>query len=663
MSEIWIWTELLAFDNTREDFCVQEYLDRIGSKPYGIHLLLSSVDFVMLHDPITQEKELFPDVCSRFGHERNEERERQNWTNHQLRGLIKQFQSRGIKVFFSVFILNLQNKFHQEYVSTHPEIRLGCSKYGIDNAISFLARLKDGRLFDDVFREKLLEVVQDYGFDGWVGCDGQGPGWSLTHSDCSDNFVMQFAEHIGIQRIPPEFLAPAGDCEEKMKRRIDYIWQNLRREWADFTSYRWNYMWTNITADLHKIGRQAMIYSPFAKSAFESIFYFGLDYRHLKDTGIDYLVTESVTTSCSMLYGGEERVFEHSAIIAEFKTVLPKCKLIVMSAVKDVVESFDPLRHAPARLERDIFVNTNQCLLSNNQGRRCADGHMVCLGDGLTTADWQYLDRLHKMCFDFDLAAAGDFAWLSVPAIYDALRDDHEANGTWPPYHYVTQLQRSCALDISCVCTADDITTQQPLVVPLFDLLPTDLQQKVLARKGYTVIIGNLKKMALPADASCISCPINDNYTVACAVLNGAAQPQPPVAVVNPQFNAKFDCSTWNSYVRNSCPKMVIPEEFWSHVGSLIKANLPAPLVSELSDGMHSMSLSDSAGQKRLAIFSVKDIYASTKCRFADSVQSINKLSPFPYSPLQVHEHQLTSGDCRPTVNLPPNGMIMFDLN
>ena len=230
-NEAWIWVELLAFDNTQKDFGVGEYLDKIGFIPDGISFLFSSIDFILLHKPMDSEYGLLPDVCSRRGHEGNEERRRQKWTNFQLRGLVNELHKYNIKLFCSIFIYYMNNQFHHEWASDHPEILLGDKVHGSNNAVSMLARLNDGTLFEDFFVAKLTEVVQDYNFDGWHGPDGQGPGWSLTHSDCSDEFVFQFAEYLGENRIDRKYLQKMNDSREKMNQRIDYIWKNFNCEW------------------------------------------------------------------------------------------------------------------------------------------------------------------------------------------------------------------------------------------------------------------------------------------------------------------------------------------------------------------------------------------------------------------------------------------------
>ncbi len=59
-------------------------------------------------------------------------------------------------------------------------------------------------------------------------------------------------------------------------------------------------------------------------------------------------------------------MFDYCAAIAELKAAAPGMKFIMMPGVKDVVESYDSLRHAPARLERDFYMLSNQTMFRKN---------------------------------------------------------------------------------------------------------------------------------------------------------------------------------------------------------------------------------------------------------------------------------------------------------
>ena len=103
ISEQWYWIELIGFDKNKADFGVEDFLSRNSGKVYGISLLLYNCDFVNLHKGIDKEEEIDLSCCSYAGHQYNEEREIQRWTNYELRELVAQIHKHGVKVIFSVF--------------------------------------------------------------------------------------------------------------------------------------------------------------------------------------------------------------------------------------------------------------------------------------------------------------------------------------------------------------------------------------------------------------------------------------------------------------------------------------------------------------------------------------------------------------------------------
>lgn len=100
--ENWYWIELIGFDNTQEDYGVKHFVENVPQIK-GVSLLFSNIDFVNCHTDSVTEQELLPCDCSYGGHKYSEERERQVWTNFQLKGLIGSLHSYGIKVLFSFF--------------------------------------------------------------------------------------------------------------------------------------------------------------------------------------------------------------------------------------------------------------------------------------------------------------------------------------------------------------------------------------------------------------------------------------------------------------------------------------------------------------------------------------------------------------------------------
>ncbi|MBM3500375.1 MAG: hypothetical protein FJX74_17090, partial [Armatimonadetes bacterium] len=321
-TEVWIWTELLAFDSAAPDLGVGAYLDRLGFTPTGVSLLAAASDFVVLHEGLGAERPLFPDVCARFGQAGNEERQRQEWTNHQLRDLVSGLRAAGIRVYVSVFAAYHHDRFHPEWLSDHPEARIVYSHLGVTDGVQFLARLTDGAYYHDLFAAQLARVLTDYGFDGFHGPDCLGPGGSLSFNDCSDGMAAQFAEFLG-QDCPVELRSEVGWEQPALAARMELICTRLYPQWVEFNLLRWEQCWAAIVASARSVGKGTMINSANTKSAFEGMFIYGMDYRRIARLGVEYLVVETVAANLALIHGGDERHYDFAATLAEMAAFVP----------------------------------------------------------------------------------------------------------------------------------------------------------------------------------------------------------------------------------------------------------------------------------------------------------------------------------------------------
>ena len=84
-----IWMPLIGFDRDKEDKGVGEYLKSTGFVPKTMSVFLFHSDIFNQHEGMDKEFTLHPDNCSYYGSPRNEFRERQPWTNYDLRTLGK----------------------------------------------------------------------------------------------------------------------------------------------------------------------------------------------------------------------------------------------------------------------------------------------------------------------------------------------------------------------------------------------------------------------------------------------------------------------------------------------------------------------------------------------------------------------------------------------
>ena len=661
--EIWIWTELLAFDNTASDLGVTRYLTECGELPYGISLLLSAADFVVLHQGMEREYSLFADVCTRFGHDGNGIRSRQNWTNYQLRKLIKLLQNKKIKVFFSVFASYFNNQYHQEWASSHREVFLYYDDLGETPGINVLARLKDGTYYEDIFSEKLKMVMTDYCFDGFHGPDYFGPGEVIAHNDCSDSFIGQFIEYLG-ERCPDELKIKAGNDISLLAGRMKFIWQNLHADYIRFNIERWTSFWKKIIAVLRELGKESMINSAWTKSAMESMYIYGIDYRRIAELGLDYLVVETCAGGLALINGGHDFYFDFAATLAEMKAFLPKTKVIFLHGVKDVVESYDILKHAPGRLEREFFTLSNIYMVSHNHLVRCADGFLVCLGDGLTGEDWTYLRSIWNIGFGFAAEQAGDITWLWDNSTIDALLDEYPRLGTWPGFKQISALMDIGGVNIQTIARFEELEgLSGAIIVPNADLLPPEKLEKLKQyQRGAMVLMGNLTEEMVSLSAGNISCRISENYCFRCAVFGG--KPSRREIVEKGLHDYEFCQPPLSFWIPGEYQS--IPDVFWEKAGALINEilNLTVEAAPSCRD-LRFLKMYDAKKKMRLALVSRQATYFSPVWNCTAEILSVEKCSVFPYLSLTVRDnHVFTNSSCDSfrSLHIPPFGIIAMDI-
>jgi hypothetical protein len=427
--EPWIWTEFLAFDNTSKDFGVSAYLEKTGFIPEVICLLSSTPDIVLQHQPLTEEIVLSPAICSRDGHAGNEERRRQDWTNFQLRSLVKSLQQAGVKVYLSLFTVFYQNEHHHEWMSDHPEALQEWDYQGKGLNINVTRRFNDGTYIEDYFIGKMVQTIVDYGFDGWHGPDGFGPltSGALVCTDCGDDIMDQFAATIQTE-LPECVTCVSNENTDLLIERMAWIWGNVRKEWIKFNINRWAAFWTKMTAALHNVNKKAAINSAWTKACFEAEYRYGIDYKKIMNTQVDYMIVETVAAGVALSGGDDfDLHYEYLAMFMEIKAYAPELKLISLHGIKDITENWDLLRHAPTMLQREFYSLANVYY----GGKRVSSGFLACLGDGIKADEWTSLRELWDASFAGDSIKQGVVTVIWSDDAHSKLLDDYIAHGTW----------------------------------------------------------------------------------------------------------------------------------------------------------------------------------------------------------------------------------------
>lgn len=651
--ELWIWTELLAFDNTSPDFGVQEYLKHIGKVPYGISIL-SGYDLVLYHEPLEKETVMPPQICSRGGHLSNGIRDRQEWTNFQIKALVDELHTHGIKVLISVFAAPMNKFFGREFIYEHcPE-----------NQYAFVGKLNDGRDAGEFFVQKMSETLSAYGFDGWHVADNIAAPWSILDSP-TDHVIRDFAESRRDLDLP-EFIfedCSAPECDGKRKEKLHYLQKNHWEVWNNYMSDAWMTFWKKAISMVHASGGIVMVNSPNTKSIFGAMQYLNTDYRKLAELGMDYLLVETTSPGCSLIWHSRQYTHEFNAVLSEMTASMPGVRILMMPSVKDVVENYDALAHAPALYERDVHLQAAQHIMRNGALKRCADGVIVCLGDCIEKHQWEFLHRIYENAFRFEAERAGEMVWLHDAELFDALHYEHHKYGVWSPAMQIKELRNRSSIDISAIAGIEELPhLDQPLIVPDFFLLPESKQKRILSSGLPLVLTGHFKTGELPDDAEVLCWnPSNTGYSW-CSVFVNWQNSVPGVRIVSDMPQEAFDDTVPFNIYRSYYPHMNMPDDFWQKTAERIRELLGTLPLENESDGIQLQRLYGKGGRELINLFSWQNHYTVPvyKVEDADAVFIRNScLSALP--PGVVNGHLAVDDPVRRTpLHLAPLGVLSF---
>lgn len=646
----WIWTELIGFDNRESDFGVGGYLDGTGFVPDTICLLLSSVDFVLQHPGMAEEVVLPTDVCSREGHDRNQHRERQTWTNFQIRGLIEALHARGVAVYVTVFTQTFDDRWHHEWATDHPE---ACALYasgGIRWSINPLARLRDGTYFEDLFAWRLAAVAQDYGFDGWQGADGYGPlSGPIWEVDQSDDMVVQFLESGG--DLPDTVALRCDNDPEALKARAAWIWRHRRQEWIDFYAGRWARFWRKMVMALHASGRKVVVNSAWGRAPFEALYRYGIDYRRLAEAGVDGIIVESVAASLALdpRAGDPARHYEFLAMLLLMKAYVPETPLIPLNVVHDIVEQWDVLRHAPAVLEKEIHAPAD-VYLSGPEGRlsRCADGFLACLGDGLEPEEWAWLRRRWQAAFGARPRRVLGATLVWSDTAFRAQVGDFIATRRWSTHRLLYHLMAFGA-PVQAAARVDDLDgLTGPLLVLNSHLFPADEMEQIQSYAGGPVF-------AIGSDVASRHADGASHGRLCCRIFgadgmrsfhaeDACAEVLPEDLLGIPEPRGYWDYLTFRS----------VPETFlWDCAQALLETTGIA--IRSDAERVTLMATELRDGSLRIALKNKSGTYAKPQVGVGREIGEVRVVTEFPLVSIRPEGSTFS-------VRVPPGGIVVLDV-
>lgn len=505
-----IWIELIGFDNSSEDYGVDELIRTMGFVPDMISFHLTSISFVNTYQGMETEQVLPIYACSYSGHEYNDDRRRQDWTNYQLKGLVKSIQKHGIKVYASFFDMdeNPGREGMRRFTEIHPELCVVTADGTAYNWVHMLKRFSDNTFYEDFLLEKLIKVAKDYGLDGIQLADGiSSPRMALQNADYSDDLVQQFITASGVE-LPGGIPAVCEDGGQ-IKARADFLFKTCRKSWLRFNTDRWAAFMTKIISGLRSAGIEAAFNSAWTKDPLEAIYRYGTAYKAYRDAGAAAFIVEDVSADLAILanedngykMGYKHRKFVHhefAANLMQIKAHLPDLPLTPLSMIRDTLEQWDVIHHMPTAMQRAAATNLNNFLVrGDGTYEPVTNGPHFCLADGLTPQEWNFT----RLAWDngytgtvYDVPGV-TVIWSDerMQAELDALIDRR----LWYTGKWLAELLSRGAPTHKIARVEDIDAVTGPILVMNPALLPEEEASRVLNyRKGPILLLGDVGNRA-----------------------------------------------------------------------------------------------------------------------------------------------------------------------
>ncbi|MGI6337334.1 MAG: hypothetical protein ACOXZM_09910 [Eubacteriales bacterium] len=486
--QVFIWMQLLGFNRDDPDRGVERFLNQTGFIPDGACALLFHPDFVNQHRGMETEYTLPPDNCAYYGIPRNAERERQPWTNYDLRTLSRNLNTAGSGLWAGIMGSSLNNAFHQEWISDHPELykhRRGGGRGGHD----IFKRFVDGTYYEDYFIDQLCKALVDYDMKGVHLADGFCPRGNIVNGDFSTDLTEQFLDATGLT-LPDGIMAGLGDDSAEVEdARADWIWKALRSEWIEFQCDRWVRFFQKLCKRVHEVGRQVMILGMYCTDPFETKYCLGMDLARVMAAGVDY-ITENILPT-SVYVAGNDRPYYFHRYMGIAPTTAAHVRdghLISMLGVQDASEEWDMMHHQPCLHERDMYTMMAY-RLEGAASTRALEGFFLCLGDGIKRSDWDWEHKRLEIAMSADVEKTLSPVMLWSDAAYQKMLSEYIRTRRWTPFKLFYELSKAGMMPGGCVRGEDLGAFSGTLIVPDFDMLSEKEQKMVAAYDRGAVLV------------------------------------------------------------------------------------------------------------------------------------------------------------------------------
>lgn len=615
--EKWLWIELIGFDNEKADLGVDCFLSKLGFIPDGISLLLWNPDIIHSHSDLTGDALLGETQCAYGARPYNEERERQNWTKFQLRKLIGNLKKRNIEVYLSVFDQIMSESWReranipkrQEWIDSHQEVLYTIKDGKTASSICPWKRLNDGSLYEDFFLEKLCAVLNDYEADGFHGADGYAhPRFPINTGDFSQDMLEQF-ETFSSLAVPRASTAI----------QAEWILGNARKEWLDFHSLRHQQFWKKAVTALRSVNKKLILNTTWTRDPFEAKYRYGVDYKMLTDIGVNVFIVEAPAAVVE-LEGWNKTTYntldKFMCMIMRLKAYLPGVKFILLNCIKDNMEQYNILRHAPSMLESDVFSMAN-VFCNSPSLQRCLSGIMACLADGISQSEWTMVEKTWNIGFSESPESPESISGASVIWSDKALANElnsYISNSLCSSSYQLHYKLLSLGAPLMNIANIKDINSLHGCILvtnPCF--FPEDELVMILDyRNGPVVLAG------AGLDDDCICSVYNCGKEV---WRNNSSKLQ---------ASSKSEVSSW----LDELPDATLSDDFIATVSTIIKQYSGTELLNRNSTDVKVWSFTANSDSKLLFARNDKNIYKSVKISLMENISSVKILTGYPCLPV-----------------------------
>ena len=676
--KVFTWMQLLGFERDDPDRGAERFMNQTGFVPDGACALLFHPDFIHHHRGMAEEYELYPDNCSYFGIPGNIERQRQPWTNYNLRELAHNLKSQGTGLYAGVMGSVTNNALHQEWQSEHPEIK---GAWGH----CLLKRFKDGNWYEDFFADKLCETLTDYGFSGIHIADCFCPNGNLNNGDFSADMITQFTSHTGII-LPPEITAALGDeSGESYDIRQKYIWKNLRADWIEFFCWRWEQFFIKICARVHEIGCEVMTLGMYCTDPFETKYCLGTDLARIMKAGVDYLTANILPTSCYMAIPWDAEYYFHRymAIAPTTAAHIKDGSLISMVGLQDATEEWDIMRHFPVLHDRDLYTMAAYQLADGNGIKRALEGYFLCLCDGIPRSDWDVERKKIEIALSADVESVLSPSMLWSDYAYENMLKEYIKTRRWTPFKLFYEMSKAGVMCGACITSGALADYFGTLLIPDFDMLSEEEKSAVAQYKnggvvctapaGYDFAAYNIKPAVYIADRF--------SKHPMCAIAFGAEIPQEAKDKIEKLLSADdgkpdlegdpADAPEFSQTLYDTLPFVKVTAGFRDAAALLLKEAQNGMIACD----MPYMAFKLQNGSWRLYIYNNDDRkyrHAFVEIETGRKVSDVRVISNFPILPVRyidkkdgnlIHYHNKDAVNKQNfEVKLQPGGVTILDV-